>query len=96
MVSLDFVPETLQWCQEHYVPPIDRFITCKEFGHTDGMDGSCHWCMEMRPYEWWMCQDESHLRGLLSPAAKIQFENREKAAAFIEKYKQNVSKTPTR
>ena len=88
MADFDFIPETLKWCDEHYVPPVRRFITCEDFGHSDGMNGSCHWCMEMEPYQWHMCQDEDWVRGLLSPAARIRYGTREAAAEFIEQYKQ--------
>ena len=70
-MSEDFVPETLTWCRHHYVPPVERFISCKEFGNIDGMDGGCWWCMEMTPYQWHMCSDETHVRGLLSPVARF-------------------------
>ena len=88
MINPDFVPETLRWCREHYVPPIQKYITCSEFGHTDPMNGSCHWCHEMCPYEWEMCQDEDWVRGLLSPIARIPAKTREEAIEFIEDYKQ--------
>lgn len=84
----DFVPETLSWCRQHYVPKVDRYITCKEFGHIDGMDGSCLWCMEMTPYQWHMCSDESWLKSIMSPYAKNRMESREEAEEFIEQYKQ--------
>lgn len=88
MVDFDFVPETLDWCQRHYVPPNERYITCPEFGYPDSMEGSCHWCLEMCPYEWEMCHDESWVRGLLSPIACKPAKSREEAIAFIENYKQ--------
>ena len=86
-MSMIFVPETLTWCRKHYVPKVDRYITCKEFGHSGGMDGACWWCMEMTPYQWHMCQDESFIKSLM------RFENmrprmsREEAKEFIERYK---------
>lgn len=85
----EMVPESLTWCRHHYVPPVDRFISCKEFGNIDGMDGGCWWCMEMTPYQWHMCSDESWVRGLISPVARIKHKSREDAIKFIEKYKQN-------
>ena len=88
MIDYNFVPETLAWCRQHYVPPVAEFITCSEFGHTDPMNGSCHWCLEMCPYEWEMCQDEDWVRGLLSPISRIPCKTREEAAEFIEEYKQ--------
>jgi hypothetical protein len=51
------------------------------------MDGGCHWCLEMCPYEWEMCQDESWVRGLLSPLARYPVKTREEAIEFIEEYK---------
>jgi DNA-directed RNA polymerase subunit RPC12/RpoP len=44
--------------------------------------------MEMTPYQWHMCSDETWLRGLLSPTARVKYQNREDAAKFIENYKQ--------
>lgn len=84
----NFIPETLQWCREHYVPPVDKYITCSEFGHTDGMNGNCWWCMEMTPYQWHMCKDDFWVRCLLKPEACKHMQNREDAIRFIEKYKQ--------
>lgn len=90
MIDYNFVPETLDWCKRHYIPPIKKFITCSEFGHIDPMDGSCHWCMEMCPYEWHMCSDESWVHDLLSPISRRPCKTREEAAEFIEEYKQRM------
>ncbi len=84
----EFVPETLTWCRQHYVPPVKEHIHCPDFGKSDGMNGSCWWCMEMTPYQWHMCQDESWVRGLLSPVARIKHEDRADAIKFIEEHKQ--------
>ena len=92
MIDYNFVPETLDWCEKHYVPPISRYISCDAFGHSDGMSGGCWWCKEMTPYQWHMCKDESWVRGLLSPVARIPKDTREHAAEFIEEYKQKCSK----
>lgn len=91
MIDYNFVPETLDWCEKHYVPPIKEHIHCKEFGNVDWTDGGCHWCLQMYPYQCQMCRDESWVRGLLSPAARIPAKTREEAAEFIEEYKQRVS-----
>ena len=88
MVDYNFIPETLEWCKRHYVPPIEEYIRCPDFGNVDWMNGSCHWCLEMCPYQCEMCRDESWVRGLLSPAARIQAKTRKEAAEFIESYKQ--------
>jgi hypothetical protein len=88
MTNLDFVPETLDWCQRHYVPPVKKYISCDEFGKPDGMNGSCHWCLEMFPYQWEMCQDESWIRGLLSKISRVSVKSREEAIEYIENYKQ--------
>lgn len=88
MTDPNFVPETLDWCQRHYVPPVKKYINCGSFGHPDPMDGSCHWCLEMCPYQWEMCQDEDWVRGLLSPIARKPAKTREEAIEFIENYKQ--------
>ena len=87
MAEQYFTPETLKDCREHYVPRNEDHITCKHFGYPDGMDGGCHWCLEMCPYEWEMCQDESWVRGLLSPLARYPVKTREEAIEFIEEYK---------
>jgi hypothetical protein len=92
-IDLSLVPETLDWCASHYVPPIKEFITCERFGNSDGMDGTCHWCREMTPYQWEMCSDESWVRGLMSPAARVSVNSREEAAEFIESYKQKLLET---
>ncbi len=86
-----FVPETLTECKQHYIPPVKEHIHCPDFGKSDGTNGGCWWCMEMTPYQWHMCSDETWLLGLLSPTARIQCQNREEAAAFIEDYKQKIS-----
>lgn len=84
----DFVPETLSWCRKHYVPKVDRYITCKEFGHSDGMDGACWWCMGMTPYQWHMCCDETWLRRLTRTIDKTPRMNKNEGIEFIEQYKQ--------
>ena len=87
-VSHAVIPETLTQCRCHYNPPVKEHIHCPDFGKSDGTNGSCWWCMEMTPYQWHMCSDETWLRGLLSPTARVQYQNREEAAKFIEDYKQ--------
>lgn len=81
-----YVPECLKECNRHYVPRNEKYITCKEFGQIDGMDGACWWCKEMTPYQWSMCWDESSLRSLMNPC----FRNltKEEAIRFIEERKQ--------
>ena len=83
-----FIPETLDWCKRNYVPKVDRFINCNDFGNMDGMDGSCHWCLHMTPYQWEMCNDEKHIRGLLRENSCGKCQTREEAIEFIQKYKQ--------
>lgn len=83
------IPETLAWCREHYVPPVKKFITCQDFGKIDGMSGACWWCMEMTPYQWHMCSDESLVRGLLSQTACKRIKSRAEAIEFINDHKQN-------
>ena len=87
-VSQIVVPETLTQCRCHYVPPVKEHINCPDFGKSDGTNGSCWWCMEMTPYQWHMCSDETWLQGLLRPTAKVLCKTREEAAKFIEDYKQ--------
>jgi len=91
MIDYNLVPETLEWCDAHYVPPVKKYIFCEDFGKNDGMNGSCHWCREMFPYQWHMCYDESWVKGLMSPFACIPANSREEAAEFIENYKQKCS-----
>lgn len=81
------IPETLTWCRQHYVPVVEKYITCEQFGNIDGMDGACWWCMEMTPYQWHMCSDESWVRGLLRPSACKRKQTRAGAIEFIEQYK---------
>lgn len=59
------VPEKLH-CESYYLPPDKLFITCEEFGCSDGMDGKCWNCKEMTLYQWFMCQDNVHLKVLLN------------------------------
>ena len=89
-VDKPIVPETLTQCRCHYNPPVKEHIHCPDFGKSDGTNGSCWWCMEMTPYQWHMCSDETWIRGLLSPAARVKYKTREEAAAFIEEYKQRI------
>lgn len=96
MIDFSYVPESLQECEQHYVPPIKKSIVCDCFGNVDGMDGSCHWCREMMPYQWHMCCDESFIRGLMSPYSKAHLTDRIEAAKFIEEYKQKQSKLSAR
>ena len=88
MVDTNFIPETLTWCRQQYVPPVKEHINCPKFGNSDGMDGGCWWCMEMTPYQWHMCKDETWISGLMSPCARIRCADRESAITFIEDYKQ--------
>ena len=84
----NYVPETLTECRCHYVPPVKEHIHCPDFGKSDGTNGSCWWCMEMTPYQWHMCKDETWVRGLLSPCARVRCADRTEAIKFIENYKQ--------
>ena len=88
MIDYNFVPENLEWCTKHYVPPIKPYIICPYFGQSDGTNGACWHCMEMTPYQHEMCADETWIRGLLSPCACKRCDTREEAAEFIENYKQ--------
>ena len=83
-VTKDFIPETLEWCKHHYVPPMDMYITCCDFGNNDGMNGSCHWCLEMTPYQFEMCWDATSVNNY----RRIKGWSKEKAISFIEDYKQ--------
>lgn len=59
-----YVPETLEQCKTNYLPPNYKYICCNEFGNPDGMVGSCIWCLEMTPYQFEMCNDESKIKSL--------------------------------
>lgn len=87
-VKKEFVPETLSWCKQHYVPKVDRYITCETFGNIDGMNGTCWWCMEMTPYQWHMCKDETFIKRLMNNPKKELNKSREEAEVFVEQYKQ--------
>ena len=80
---LENVPETLEYCRYHYVPPVKKYITCEYFGNIDGMSGGCWWCKEMTPYQWYMCSDESHVRNCM----KRNNITREEAIELVETYK---------
>ena len=87
------VPETLDWCKEHYTPPVKEHIHCPDFGKCDGTNGGCWWCMEMTPYQWHMCSDETWIKGLINPYGKPAGHvclTRQEAATFIEEYKQRI------
>lgn len=83
-ITKDYIPETLEWCKHHYVPPIDRYITCCDFGNNDGMNGACHWCLEMTPYQFEMCWDATSVDSYM----RMNGWSKEKAINFIEDYKQ--------
>lgn len=91
IVDSNFVPPNLDWCREHYVPPIEKHISCGEFGDCDSMDGSCHWCREMTPYQWYMCCDETWIKSLLRFSSHNPEKTRKEASEFIEQYKQQLS-----
>jgi len=56
--------ETLEQCENNYCRPVLKYISCEDFGKIDGMDGSCHFCKEMTPYQWHMCSDSSRIAQL--------------------------------
>lgn len=86
-----YASKSLDWWKNHYCPPVDEYITCSDFGRIDGSNGCCWWCMESTPYQWYMCSDESWVRGLMSPYACVKKDTREEAIEFIEQYKQKHS-----
>lgn len=86
MSSEEFVPEDLEWCKNHYVPQVKKYITCQSFGNIDGMVGSCHWCQEMTPYQWYMCSDYSWYRTMLN-SNKIGLKTSEEIIEYINKKK---------
>ena len=88
--SDNYIPETLEQCKQHYLPPIKTYITCPDFGKSDGTNGSCWWCKEMTPYQWYMCSDETWVQGLLSPLARKRCKDRAEAITFIKEYKQRA------
>lgn len=89
MIDFDFVPETIDWCVAHYVPPVQKHISCECFGQIDVVNGSCDWCNAMTPYQWHMCADQNWVNYLLSEHSRAGCKNFREAAEFIEKYKQD-------
>ena len=87
-IDFNFIPETLTWCANHYVPPIKDYIMCKDFGRCDGTSDHCYQCMELTPYQFEMCSDETWLLGLIPPSPRSSYNTREEAAEFINHYKQ--------
>lgn len=83
-----YIPETLTQCRCHYIPPLEEYIHCPDFGNSDGTNGGCWWCMEMTPYQWHMCQDETWVRGLLQSTSRTPCKDRAEAIQFIDEYKQ--------
>lgn len=81
--------DTLDDCARHYVEPDKQFINCKEFGHSDGMNGGCWYCMEFTPYQFYMCRDAKYLESLMSHNGMTK----EEAMQFIE---QRMQKYPHR
>lgn len=57
--------ETLEQCRSNYCRKVEKYISCDHFGESDGMDGGCHWCLEMTPYQWEMCYDYGHKNNLI-------------------------------
>jgi len=72
-----------------YNAPDHDYITCKEFGKNDGMNGSCHYCLKDTPYEWEMCSDESWKRSLMRSTSKMPNCSEQVAIEFINNYKSN-------
>jgi hypothetical protein len=66
-----------------YNPPDYNHITCKDFGHIDGMNGSCHYCRVEDFYQWEMCSDESWKRSMMGWKNKSEDET----IKFIDEYK---------
>lgn len=87
IMSIDkkFRAENLEQCDSNYVPPIGKYITCEQFGNSDGMDSACWWCKEMTPYQWYMCLDETLLRHLTSRRTNPL--TTEQAQEYIDKVK---------
>ena len=63
---------------------MDMYIICCDFGNNDGMNGSCHWCLEMTPYQFEMCWDATSVNNYIH----VKGWSKEKASNFIEDYKQ--------
>lgn len=82
-----YVPEDLLDCTKHYLDPNKKYITCSDFGNVDWSNGGCHWCLEMTPYQCYMCIDESHVRHLMNPSSRIKAKSREEAIAYVRDYK---------
>lgn len=87
-----YVPETLDWCKIHYVPVSIKHIHCTDFGDRDRMDEGRRWCMEMTPYQWHMCVDETWLQSLIKSSGGVKGKSRKESALFIENYKNSSFK----
>lgn len=72
------------WCESHYVAPDHKYITCEDFGHSDGMSGMCHNCLDMTYYQWCMCRDEQNKQHYLRQG-KTEVE----AIDIINRFKKN-------
>lgn len=79
--------ESLGQCQENYCYPVQKYISCEIFGYSDGMNGGCHWCLEMTPYQWYMCQDEGFKRSLMKQKPHGKGLNEGEAIEFIQERK---------
>jgi hypothetical protein len=82
--------ETIEQCQCNYCPPDKKYINCESFGNLDGMDGSCHWCKEMMPYLWHMCEDESWKKSLMKQPPHGKGFTEQEAIDFINTYKKRT------
>lgn len=77
-----FVPDCIEWCNHNFVPKNDDFISCQSFGKIDIKNRVCWWCLEMLPYQWYMCSDEHNKNFLIQEGMTEQ-----KAIAKICKMK---------
>lgn len=75
-----FVPESIEWCNHNFVPKNDDFISCPSFGKIDIKNRVCWWCLEMLPYQWYMCCDENNKNKLVKDGMTEQ-------QAIVEIYK---------
>jgi len=75
-----------------YNSPDYDLISCEEFGQLDGMNGSCHYCLEDTPYEFEMCSDESWKRSLMRASSRMPNCSECHAIQFIDNYKSKYGK----
>lgn len=81
--------DTVEQCSANHCKLILKYVSCEHFGKIDGMDGSCHTCKEITPYQFHMCSDFKWELTLMLEKGYTQGE----AIDFIQKYKSGIIET---